>query len=136
MTATVTLAHVNARLQDGNIDEQDEYVRARLRGIRAYNRVANPAYYADAGLMSEVALHFADDTGTLTIVFATTPSHGSRAALPSVELLMRKYAEDEEYIIELNTNFINAKRSCDNERESKYYGNFLQLLTNFQCAPY
>jgi hypothetical protein len=49
---------------------------------------------------------------------------------------MRKYAEDEEYIIELNTNFINAKRSCDNERESKYYGNFLKLLTNFQCAPY
>ena len=112
----------------GGLQQNEEpplFLRVRLRGRRLYNRYPNPAYYSRVVvLISEAALHYANTTATLTIVFT---SMASKTALSLIEAehILQNYSLDEEYILELYEDLVLSRRPGSSDRESKFYGNWI-----------
>ena len=123
--STMDLARFHAKLEANDLqlhDDEPQFLRVRLRNKRCYNRYPSPAINSrDVGLISEAALHFCDESGTLTIAFTAVASQNTRS-LTEADQILNQYNLDHEYIIEIFPDMVLARRSCASERDSKFYG--------------
>ena len=127
----ITLDHLHAQLEKHQQLEDVKFLRVRLRGMRCYNRRPTPQHVGitnEGRAITEAALSFADSTGTLLIAFVFPQSDYPIKTLQTAKTFLATYNLDAEYILEVTPAFAHAKRQCDSEKESKFYGTFILTL--------
>jgi hypothetical protein len=126
----MTLDHLHAQLESLQDQDDTRYLRLRLRGLKCYNRLPTPQHVGtiQGRAVTEAVLSFADSTGTLIIVFVYPQTESPIQALQAAKTFLTNYTLDYEYILEVTPAFAHAKRQCDSEKESKFYGTFIFTL--------
>ncbi len=131
MEDVITLEHLHAQLELLQQQEDVRFLRVRLRGLRCFNRRTTPQHVGttnEGRAVTEATLSFADSTGTLLIAFVFPQSASPITTLQTAKTFLATYNLDAEYILEVTPAFVHAKRQCDSEKESKYYGTFIFTL--------
>ena len=125
MDDVITLETLDAQLETLHDQEDTRFLRVRLRGLKCYNRRPTPQHVGTINqgrVVTEAALSFADSTGTLIIVFVYPQTKSPNTTLQAARTFLTKYNLDDEYTLEVAPGFAHAKRQCDCEKESKFYG--------------
>jgi len=132
MEGVITLENLHAHLESLQDQEDTRYLRLRLRGLKCYNRRPTPQHVGtiQGRAVTEAVLSFADSTGTLILVFVDPQTESPIQTLQAAKTFLTNYTLDYEYILEVTPGFALAKRQCDTEKESKFYG-----TTCFYRAP-
>ena len=131
MEEVMTLEQLHAQLDTHKPLEDVRFLRVRLRGFRCYNRRPTPQHIGtpnDMRAVTEATLSFADSTGTLLIAFVFPQSASPITMLQTAKTFLATYNLDAEYIMEVTPGFVHAKRPCDSEKESKFYGTIIFTL--------